>query len=311
VKVRTFLVVFVAGLVAVTIILASVPIVELDYFTRTGGMPQPGPGTYFDYVFEDFYTTYGPHVPATEEYSYFSGVLAVTESGGALRMNEWISPSEGTTRFISYELGSSSSFAESLLNGWALSNGAIERVDGQVSSTGTASQPYVVLYAGELPSNVTEDASFIGQTIPFQLTPLDPNETGVEPTAGSGLGPLQFSYDTAGGSNILVGTVFSGNASFVTDLFPGFGIASVTGLVVNLVGTNVDLGPLDLTHYLTENILATLVLWAIGLVLLFLILRRARIRIRAVAKKSGPRTHAERGKTPRTPPEESRRNVTG
>jgi len=280
-KLRFFVAICLVVTVALAVTLLTLPLIELTYDTRSGGLPEPGSGAFLDYVFDTDAANYSTSVPLGERYSQYSGFVELSDEGSALELHEQLSPLGGHTLFLTHTLEFSVPFAQAFVNQWALSDGGVESVDGQLSSVSTDSTPYSCIFGGALPPNVTEDSAFLGETDPWQLSPIHPNETGTDSLYVNSLPPLQFDYDSAGNSYILVDAVFSGNASFVTDLLPSQGITSVTGLVVNLIGSNIDVGPVDLTHYLTQNLLPAIVVAAAGTVLTVLVIRRSRLRIRS------------------------------
>jgi hypothetical protein len=277
-KAKTLIITTLAVLASATMIMTLLPWGEETYGVRLDGMTSPSAGSFFDYVFSDASTGYVRGAALTSEYTSYGGTVQVFDQGNTLRLEERIAPNGGPTRTMQQILVLSSPLAQSFVNNWGLSNGALADPDGLPSSADQVTEPYVVLYASSLPPNVTENQRFVGNTLPWDLTPLNPNETGINQGFVGSFGPMFVDYDSASSSNILVNLQFSGNWTFVAQLFQGYGIANVTGFQMNLIGTNVDVGPLDLSFYLSQNILLTIAVWIVGTTFLALIIRRGRKR---------------------------------
>lgn len=290
-KVRRFLFVIIAVAVTVGTLTLSSGILWESYVIRGGGMSSPrSAGAYAIYFFEAVNVRYSAH----SQYTYASpvGSLLCNVIGNNLAFRETIQNPEtpGAPPLTeNWTVLPSSAFAEALYAPGSWSPGQVVSLDSLISSIGSASYPYFVVYTGTVAGR-EPTTSFIGQTDPYGLHPLNPNETGINQSFARSLGPLEFDYDVAGGFNVLVQYSFSGNSTFVSQVFRGLPLTNVTGFLMDLVATNIILGPLDWGFYFQQTALYTAASLVVILVPTVMIYRRARIR-NSTEKRKAPTTH--------------------
>ncbi len=275
---NTFLIVVLCCAVGCAMIVLVEPLLWETYVTRSGGLESPdNPTAYADYIFES--AAVGYRIPSSNEITVPVGLLNVSWAGASLRFNETLTdaylPSKSALR-QSWVVSPDSPFAEAIFCPTAWSSGQLVAVDGEPSVVGAATFPYTEVYQGTW--RAIADPSFIGQTDPLGLRPVHPNETGINQTYAQSIAANEFDYDSAQGSQVLVRYDFSGNSTFVEQVLRGFAIANVTGFLMDLISTNIVLGPLDLSHYVGQNVFLALLTGVAIFIPTFMIWRRARMR---------------------------------
>lgn len=179
----------------------------------------------------------------------------------------------------------SSAFIQTFINRETLTQGNIVSIDGEEGIVNKAlSNPFSVDIAnGGKVTNIS--TAGVGYTNPKVV-----NLTSVKEKTNPRFSPYEnfLQYDNSGSYNVLVkasmltGTI--GISPFLQQLLSNSSInkpvLNVTGFTISLISTNIDLYPVDISHYLLEYLPFISALWIIGSAFTALTVQTARNRNR-------------------------------